>query len=93
MVSALLDQAGIANPRQGAAALLGSIQQLLASQLSEGQLERGWFWHPNRYHGLLREPERSRILWWWYAGGAGFVAVVLGLLVVAAGLWSAFRQI
>ena len=46
-----------------------------------------------RYHLLLREPERSRILWWWYAGGAGFVAVVLGLLVVAAGLWAAFRSI
>jgi hypothetical protein len=66
---------------------------LRAELLREGQLERGWFWHPNRYHGQLREPERSRILWWWYAGGAGFVAVVLGLLIVAAGLWSAFREI
>jgi hypothetical protein len=55
MVAALFDQAGIANPRQGAAALLGAIQQFLAVQLSEEQLERGRGWALNyleRLNGL-----------------------------------------
>jgi len=58
MVAALLDQAGIANPRQGAAALLGAIKQLLASQLSEGQLERGRGWalhYLEQLNGLRRQ--------------------------------------
>ena len=66
---------------------------LRAELLREGRLERGWFWHPNRYHGALRDPERSRILRWWYAGGLGFVIVVAGMLLIVAGLWSAFRTL
>lgn len=87
MVAALLDQAGISSPGQGAVALLGAVQQLLASQLSEGQLERGRGWalrYLEQLDGLRRqlqeglESELSKAEARWgdpLNGGSQFVAL------------------
>jgi hypothetical protein len=51
-----------------------------------GQLPRGWWWSPVRYHRLLLDAERPRVMPWFYLGAAGFAVVILGSLVTALGV-------
>ena len=51
-----------------------------------GELPPGWFWRPIRYNARLRKDERSGVMSWCYIGGAGFVVICVGLLMMAAGV-------
>jgi hypothetical protein len=51
-----------------------------------GQLPRGWWWHPMRYHDLLEPAERTFILLWFYAGAVSFGLIVLGFAMAGLGL-------
>ena len=51
-----------------------------------------WIWNPVARHTYLRPRERRRVLAWFYAGGAGFVVILIGLvLLMAAGAGAALR--
>ena len=43
-----------------------------------GALPPRWWWSPVRFHALLSESERRRVMRWFYAGGLGFGLVILG---------------
>jgi hypothetical protein len=51
-----------------------------------GLLPSGWWWSPMRYHELLLESERARILLWFYAGAGSFGLIVLGCALAGLGL-------
>ena len=54
-----------------------------------------WWVHPVALHSDLRREERERVLPWFFAGGVGFVFVVIGCVVVVAGVglqWYAWRS-
>ncbi|MGB5698146.1 MAG: hypothetical protein WBM46_21025 [Polyangiales bacterium] len=51
-----------------------------------GELPRGWFWRPLRYNSSLRREERAGVMAWCYVGGAGFVIICFGLLMMAGGV-------
>lgn len=52
---------------------------LLARVLgSQGDLPKGWYWDPMRYHALLRGQQRTTILAFFGLGAFGFLLVVLG---------------
>ena len=62
--------------------------QLYRKLAPRGELPRGWIWNPIRYHHFLRRHERFAVLSWCYTGAAGFVVIVLGMMVYIAGLVS-----
>ena len=43
-----------------------------------GLSTKGMIWNPIRFHDLVPWHRQNRFLPWFYAGGAGFVIVVLG---------------
>lgn len=51
-----------------------------------GQLPRGWYWHPMRYHDHLLADERPSVTRWMYAGGTGFMLIVLGCAACLFGI-------
>ena len=60
-----------------------------------GPLPARWWVHPVALHAQLRPSERGPVLRWFFAGGVGFVFVVIGCIVVIAGVglqWLAMRQ-
>lgn len=61
---------------------LGYHASLLRTLGRRGALPRGWVWRPTDLHRLLRPAERARVLPWFVLGPTGFVAVVLGGLLV-----------
>lgn len=60
--------------------------RLHACLAPRGQLPPRWWWSPVRYHRLLLEAERPRVLPWFYLGGAGFAIIILGFLVTVLGI-------
>lgn len=53
---------------------------------------RGFIWNPIRFHHLFVPAARRGFLPWFYVGGAGFVVVVLGLLLMIAAMVSVFMR-
>jgi hypothetical protein len=53
-----------------------------------GGVPRGWIWNPIALHDQLTPAWRRRVVPWAWAGGAGFVVVVLGLVLLGAALAS-----
>ena len=51
------------------------------------QLVAGWWLRPFSLHGALSDAERARGIRWSYVGGAGFVAAIVGCLLVGVGAW------
>ncbi len=51
-----------------------------------GPLPPRWWVHPVGLHAELRPDERSVVMRWFVAGGIGFVFVVIGCVVVIAGV-------
>lgn len=51
-----------------------------------GELPPGWYWRPLRYNACLRPEERSGVMSWCYVGGFGFAIIVIGLLMMGAGV-------
>ena len=52
----------------------------------------GFIWNPIRFHHLLVPAARRGFLPWFYVGGAGFVVVVLGLVLLIAAMFSVFMR-
>ncbi len=50
------------------------------------QLDKNWIWHPLQLHDRLLETERKSVLAWGVAGGVGFLVLVIGMVVFAAGI-------
>jgi hypothetical protein len=50
-------------------------------------LEAGWWLRPFSLHGALTDAERALVVRWSYIGGAGFVAAILGCVLVGVGAW------
>jgi hypothetical protein len=50
-----------------------------------------WYMAPQKLHGALDEAGRGRVLPWFYAGGAGFLVIVLGLLLAVVSLVTQWR--
>lgn len=56
-----------------------------------GGVPKGWIWDPIGMHHLVPPLRRRAVVGWAIAGGAGFVLVVLGILLLGAALlagWS-----
>jgi hypothetical protein len=49
---------------------------------------RGMIWNPIRFHDRVPWHRQNRFLPWFYAGGAGFVIVVLGLVLMGMAIVS-----
>ncbi|MEL6179650.1 MAG: hypothetical protein AAFS10_11895 [Myxococcota bacterium] len=56
-------------------------------------LPNDWIWRPIGCNELLTPHERGAVIPWSIAGGVGFVIVVLGILIVALALASAWISI
>ena len=57
-----------------------------------GELPAGWFWRPLRFNARLRREERASVMSWCYVGGAGFVVICIGLLMMGAGVSMALMK-
>lgn len=63
---------------------------LLHRSLSRhGRLPERWWLSPTSHHDLVPPEDRGRVLRWAALGGAGFVVVVLGIVLTSIGLWRA----
>ncbi len=51
------------------------------------RLPTRWWLSPTSHHGLIPPADRRQVLAWGAIGGAGFVAVVLGIGLTTLGLW------
>lgn len=60
---------------------------LYRSLVRVGRLPRRWWLSPPAHHGLLPAEDRRPVFLWGAIGGSGFGVIVLGLLVLTAGLW------
>ncbi len=49
-------------------------------------LPKGWIWRPTRLHDRLLKGERLKVLAWGITGGLGFFAIVIGQLMLFAGI-------
>lgn len=54
------------------------------------RVERGWYWRPIPLAQALPSVERGPVMAWAVAGGVGFVAIVLGIVLVGASMASAY---
>ncbi len=52
-------------------------------------LEKGWVWHPTRYHSRIPADRRRAVLFWFRCGVACMFATLGGCLLVLAGLFAA----
>jgi hypothetical protein len=61
--------------------------ELRRSLLACGRLPERWWISPTALHGEIPPADRLRVLGWCYAGAAGFLACMLGCLIVALAVW------
>jgi hypothetical protein len=52
-----------------------------------GALPARWWLHPTALHHAIPPQDRVAVLAWCYAGALGFLVVVAGLPISAAGVW------
>jgi hypothetical protein len=60
--------------------------RLHAALAALGELPPRWWLRPTSFHDRLDSDQRARVMRWFYAGGAGFGFVVLGCILVLAGI-------
>ena len=48
-------------------------------------LPDGWWWRPLSHHDSVPAADRFSVLAWCYAGAAGFLVILTGLAITAAG--------
>ena len=66
---------------------------LLRNALTRRQaLSKGWYWDPMRYHHLVPPGPRRVIERWFFAGGAGFVILVLGVVIIVISMLVELRS-
>ena len=54
-----------------------------------GPVPRRFWLQPTSYHGELERSQWRSIAPWFFLGGAGFVLIVLGCLIVLVAVWKA----
>ena len=60
--------------------------RLYAHLAPRGELPARWWVSPVQHHEKLLDGERPDVLRWFYVGGAGFMVILLGCVVVALGV-------
>lgn len=56
------------------------------------ELPGGWYWRPLRFNACLLPEERPSVMSWCYLGGAGFVVICLGLLMMGGAVSMTFLR-
>ena len=54
---------------------------------SRGVVPERWWLRPTSLHDDIPDEQRGRVLFWCALGAAGFLVIVLGLVVGTVGLW------
>ena len=55
-----------------------------------GEVPRGWYWRPITFNSRLDPRGRARVLPWLYVGGAGFILVVIGIVLIVTAMITGF---
>jgi len=54
---------------------------------SRGVVPERWWLRPTSLHDDIPDEQRGRVLFWCALGAAGFLVIVLGLVIGTVGLW------
>lgn len=49
-------------------------------------LKPGWYWRPTSYHGKIDATAYRAMRPWFMTGGAGFLTIVVGIIVMLTGM-------
>ena len=61
--------------------------RLYRSLSRAGRLPPRWWHQPTALHDRIPGADRAGVLFWGAIGGSGFLVIVLGIVLTAAGVW------